>query len=32
MCVIVLVKFKYALIFVFVNRKNEMGVSIETVE
>ena len=31
MCVIVSVKLKYALTFVFVNQKNEMGVSIETV-
>ena len=31
MCVIVLVELKYALTFVFVNQKNEMGVSIETV-
>ena len=31
MCVIVLVELKYALTFVFACKKNEMGVSIETV-
>ena len=31
MCVIVLVELKYALTFVFVNHKNEMGLIIETV-
>ena len=30
MCVIVLLKFEYALTFVFVDHKNEMGMSIET--
>ena len=31
MCVIVLAELKYALSFVFVYQKNEMGLSIETV-
>ena len=31
MCVIVLVKLKYALTFVFVHQKDEMEASIETV-